>query len=66
MTDTDGQTTEAKPHRPFIPHFIRILAIPIILAWVALTVVVNVAVPELEVVGEYALRADGSPGSTVE
>ena len=52
MTDTDGQTTEVKPHRPFIPHFIRILAIPIILAWVALTVIVNVAVPTLEIVGE--------------
>ncbi|HUB57822.1 MAG TPA: MMPL family transporter, partial [Mycobacterium sp.] len=40
------------PHRPVIPHFIRILAIPIILAWVALTVLVNVAVPSLEIVGE--------------
>jgi RND superfamily putative drug exporter len=46
-------TTESKhPHRPFLPHFIRIFAIPIILGWVALTVVVNVAVPTLEVVGE--------------
>ncbi|MDT5354115.1 MAG: putative drug exporter of the superfamily, partial [Mycobacterium sp.] len=52
MTDTDITTTEAKPHRPFIPHFIRIFAIPIILAWVALTVIVNVAVPTLEIVGE--------------
>ena len=31
----DTATTETKPHRPFIPHFIRIFAIPIILAWVA-------------------------------
>src|SRR5580704_2887450 len=45
-------TTDTKPHRPFIPHFIRIFAIPIILAWVAVTVIVNVAVPTLEVVGE--------------
>src|ERR1700722_12811072 len=45
-------TTDTKPHRPFIPHFIRIFAIPFILAWVALTVVVNVAVPSLEIVGE--------------
>jgi putative drug exporter of the RND superfamily len=52
--DTASTTTiESKPpHRPFIPHFIRIFAIPIILGWVALTVVVNVAVPSLEVVGE--------------
>ncbi|HXO13060.1 MAG TPA: hypothetical protein VN871_11930, partial [Mycobacterium sp.] len=48
----DTATTETKPHRPFIPHFIRIFAIPIILAWVAATAIVNVAVPTLEVVGE--------------
>ncbi len=49
----DTTTPEPKhPHRPFIPHFIRIFAIPIILGWVALTVIVNVAVPSLEVVGE--------------
>jgi putative drug exporter of the RND superfamily len=41
-----------RPHRPVIPHAIRILAIPIVLAWVAITVVVNVVVPKLEVVGE--------------
>ena len=41
-----------RPHRPFIPHVIRLFAIPIILGWVALTVLVNVAVPTLEVVGE--------------
>jgi putative drug exporter of the RND superfamily len=53
MTDADTTATEAEhPHRPFIPHVIRILAIPIILGWVALTVIVNVAVPTLEVVGE--------------
>jgi putative drug exporter of the RND superfamily len=54
MADTTA--TEANEsghrHRPFIPHVIRILAIPIILGWVALTVIVNVAVPTLEVVGE--------------
>src|ERR1700753_983577 len=49
---TPPPTTDTKPHRPFIPHFIRIFAIPIILAWVAVTLIVNVAVPTLEVVGE--------------
>ncbi|POY25048.1 MMPL family RND transporter, partial [Mycobacterium kansasii] len=39
-------------HRPVIPHTIRIFAVPIILAWVVLTVIVNVAVPRLEVVSE--------------
>ncbi|WP_204810174.1 RND family transporter [Mycobacterium riyadhense] len=40
------------PHRPVIPHAIRLFAVPIILAWVVLTVVVNVVVPRLEVVSE--------------
>jgi putative drug exporter of the RND superfamily len=56
MTDSSTPVTErtesGHPHRPFLPHFIRIFAIPIILGWVVLTVVVNVAVPRLEVVGE--------------
>src|SRR3984957_10309362 len=51
MSRADTTTTDTKPHRPFIPHFIRIFAIPIILGWVALTVLVNVAVPSLEIVG---------------
>jgi putative drug exporter of the RND superfamily len=45
-------TTAERTHRPVIPHFIRLLAVPIILGWLALTVLVNVAVPPLEVVGE--------------
>ncbi|OBI43581.1 hypothetical protein A5707_05045 [Mycobacterium kyorinense] len=46
------ETTDKRPRRPVIPHVIRLFAVPIILGWVALTVVVNVAVPQLEVVGE--------------
>ncbi|OBK21791.1 hypothetical protein A5634_09390 [Mycobacterium asiaticum] len=42
----------AKHHRPLIPHLIRILAVPIILGWVLITVVLNVFVPSLEAVGE--------------
>ncbi|MGH3556490.1 MAG: RND family transporter [Mycobacterium sp.] len=38
--------------RPVIPHAIRVLAVPIILAWLFITVVVNVIVPRLEVVSE--------------
>src|SRR6201996_2922068 len=52
MTNHEVAPAETKPHHPFIPHFVRIFAIPIILGWVALTVVVNVAVPTLEIVGE--------------
>ncbi|OBI96922.1 MMPL/RND family transporter [Mycobacterium asiaticum] len=43
---------EPRPHRPVIPHTIRIFAVPIIVAWVALTVLVNVIVPTLEKVSE--------------
>jgi putative drug exporter of the RND superfamily len=39
-------------HRPFIPHMIRIFAVPIIIGWVVVTVLVNILVPRLEVVSE--------------
>jgi RND superfamily putative drug exporter len=38
--------------RSKIAHAIRVLAVPIVLAWLALTVVTNVFVPTLEKVGE--------------
>lgn len=41
-----------RPARPFMPHAIRLLAVPIILVWVFITVVVNVVVPQLEEVSE--------------
>ncbi|MEB3020673.1 MMPL/RND family transporter [[Mycobacterium] crassicus] len=42
------------PHvkRPLFAHALRIFAIPIIIAWIVLTVVVNVFVPQLEVISE--------------
>ncbi|MUL82150.1 MULTISPECIES: RND family transporter [unclassified Mycolicibacterium] len=40
------------PKRPFIAHSLRILAVPVILFWLAFSVVVNVIAPQLEVVGE--------------
>jgi RND superfamily putative drug exporter len=53
MSDHDATTTEGRrPHRPLLPHFIRIFSIPIILVWVVLAVIVNTAVPKLEIVGE--------------
>ncbi|HET9877141.1 MAG TPA: RND family transporter [Mycobacterium sp.] len=48
MTDT----TERDTHRPFLPHSIRLFAVPIILGWVVVTVILNVAIPQLEIVGE--------------
>ncbi|BBX10480.1 RND family transporter [Mycolicibacterium aichiense] len=41
-----------KPKRPVVPHLLRILALPIILFWIAMAVLVNVVAPQLEVVGE--------------
>jgi putative drug exporter of the RND superfamily len=47
---TDTSTKHAM--RLVIPHTMRLLAVPIILFWVGITVLVNVAVPQLEKVGE--------------
>ncbi|MEB3049111.1 MMPL family transporter [Mycolicibacter sp. MYC123] len=38
--------------RPFFAHMLRIFAVPIIIAWIVLTVLVNVLVPQLEVISE--------------
>jgi RND superfamily putative drug exporter len=44
--------TAGTPRRAFLPHLIRILAVPIVLFWIAVAVLVNVLAPQLEVVGE--------------
>jgi putative drug exporter of the RND superfamily len=51
---TDTRTNHAMPHprRPFLGHAIRLLAVPIILFWVFIAVIVNTIAPRLEVVGE--------------
>jgi putative drug exporter of the RND superfamily len=41
-----------RPEAPFLARMIRRLSVPIILAWVALTVVVTLAIPSLEEVGQ--------------
>jgi RND superfamily putative drug exporter len=51
MTQTSTAHTDPDS-RPVIPHVIRLLALPIILAWVVLTVIVNVIVPPLEKISE--------------
>ena len=47
-------TVTAAKHqkRPVIAHSLRILAVPIILFWVAVAALVNVIAPQLEIVGE--------------
>ncbi len=44
--------TAGTPKRPVVPHLIRILALPIVLFWIVVAVLVNVLAPQLEVVGE--------------
>lgn len=51
---TETSKTHAVPHakRPFFAHAMRVLAVPIILGWVLIAVVVSTIAPSLEVVGE--------------
>jgi RND superfamily putative drug exporter len=46
------ETASGHQKRPVFAHTLRILAVPIVLFWVFVAVVVNVAAPQLEVVGE--------------
>jgi putative drug exporter of the RND superfamily len=53
----DDARTDAFPiarhaARPAIPRFIRKFALPIILGWIAIIVVLNTVVPQLDVVGQ--------------
>lgn len=51
-TPTDALPTAKPPVHARIPKWIRRLAVPIILAWVAVTVLLNVVVPQLDEVGK--------------
>src|ERR1700754_2568442 len=48
---TDPETAGA-PKRALVPHLLRILAVPIVLFWIGVAVLVNVISPQREVVGE--------------
>jgi RND superfamily putative drug exporter len=50
MTNTAVETSHDK--RPVIAHSLRILAVPMVLFWLFVAVLVNVIAPQLEVVGE--------------
>ncbi len=51
-TPTDSFPKAETPHRPLIPRLIRTLAVPVILAWVGIVVVVSTIVPGLDEVGK--------------
>ncbi|OYN79857.1 RND family transporter [Mycolicibacterium sphagni] len=55
VTPTDAVRASRHRARPGIPRFIRVFAVPIILGWIALIVVLTTVVPTLEDVGK--LRA---------
>lgn len=49
---------------PAIPRFLRAFCVPVLLGWLALTAILNVVVPQLEVVGEkqsVSLTPDDAP-----
>ena len=52
MTDTSTKHAMPHPKRPLIAHAIRLLAVPIVLVWVFVTVLVNTVAPQLEAVGQ--------------
>ena len=53
--------SEQQQSRPRAPHIIRRLALPILLFWVALAAITNIAVPQLEEVGRTHNVALNSP-----
>ncbi len=48
----DPAAPTEQPHRTGVAKWIRRLAVPIILGWIGLAVLLNVSVPQLEVVGQ--------------
>ncbi|MCK0176109.1 MULTISPECIES: RND family transporter [Mycobacteriaceae] len=61
---TDAFPPAGRPKRPFIPRFIRMFAVPLILVWVALIAFLNVSVPQLEEVGQMravSMSPDDAP-----
>ena len=61
---TDAIPVTAPPHRGVIPRTIRTLAVPIILGWIALLIILNSIVPQLEEVGQMrsvSMSPDNAP-----
>lgn len=61
---TDAFPPVTPPARPFLARTIRRFAVPIILGWIALIVILNLVVPQLETVGQMravSLSPDSAP-----
>jgi putative drug exporter of the RND superfamily len=52
VTTQFGNAADARAERPFIARMLRTLAVPIILFWVGIVIVLSLFVPSLEVVGQ--------------
>src|ERR1700739_3532481 len=68
MSTRHSLPPDPKQRRPVIARVIRWLSVPIILGWLALTVVVNVVAPPLEEVGaahSVAMTAKDAPSTIV-
>src|SRR6201997_4749236 len=66
MSTRHSLPPDPKQRRPVIARVIRWLSVPIILGWLALTVVVNVVAPQLEEVGaahSVAMTAKDAPST---
>ena len=62
-----GENTASNRHvgaHPAIPRFIRLFSVPILIGWLALVAFLNVAIPQLEIVGQehsVSLAPDDAP-----
>jgi putative drug exporter of the RND superfamily len=66
MSTLHSLPSDAEARRPVIARMIRWLSVPIILGWLALTVVVNIVAPQLEAVGaahSVAMTAKDAPST---
>ena len=68
ITLNKGDKPQVDEHgkRPHIAQWVRWLSIPIILGWLALTVITNIVVPQVEVVGQaqsVPMAATDAPSS---
>ncbi|CQD19501.1 transmembrane transport protein MmpL [Mycobacterium europaeum] len=52
---------------PFLPQMIRRFAVPIVLLWIGITAVLNVAIPQLEVVGKaHSVSMSPAGGASIQ
>ena len=64
MSETDAA---AGSDPPFLPRAIRRFAVPIVLLWVGLTAILNIAIPQLEIVGKaHSVSMSPAGGASIQ